>query len=147
MTFKRRDGDLVVETAGDELVIYDLRTDAVHCLDAEASAVWRALDTEQETAAIAAASGLDDDVATAALVSLADRELVEFEGDTRRTAMRKVLVGAALAVPVIASIEAPAAYAAGTGVACTKNPTDTCKVFGSNYSCVGQGNNGTCQPG
>jgi hypothetical protein len=131
MTFKRRDDDLVVETAGDELVIYDLRTDAVHCLDADASAIWRALETAGRTAAVASAASMDDDAATAVLAQLVERDLVVTGGDTRRDALRKLAVGAALTVPVVASIQVPEASAQASPLGCQGNgdciPPLTCK--------------------
>jgi hypothetical protein len=120
----QRTDDLVVETAGDEVVVYDLRDDRVHCLGATATRVWRAADG-RGTGELAAALDLPAGTVATTLAELADRDLLLGEGTTRRDSLRKVLVGAAVAVPLIATLEAPAAAQSGSslplGAPCQNN--------------------------
>jgi hypothetical protein len=115
---RARTDELVVEELGDELLIYDLRTDAAHCLDAQAAAVWRACNGDASIADIAAAAGTTTDGAAHALRELAERDLVDAPLDhSRREAMKIGLTAGAVgvAIPIIRSIVAPTAAQAQSG--------------------------------
>lgn len=78
----RRD-DLLVEDIMDELLIYDLRSEQAHCLNATAAAIWRACDghtgVEALVAATSAAIGApcDERVILLALEQLRERDLLD----------------------------------------------------------------------
>lgn len=166
-----RENDLLVEQVGDETVVYDLETKAVHCLAPLAAAVFRHCDGRTTPAQCASAVSetisrdvTDDDV----LDVLAQFEELGFfrspmltlhngngngngnGGVSRREfARRSALVGAAaFAAPLITSIAAPTAAMAGSGIA------SGCSGCGQNHDCISnhccqsvpgkQCNNGCC---
>jgi hypothetical protein len=113
-----RTDELVVEELGDELLIYDLRTDAAHSLDAQAAAVWRACDGAASPAEIAATTGIAGAGVDHALRELAERDLVEAPAEhSRREALKIGATAGAIgvAIPVVRSIVAPTAAQAQSG--------------------------------
>jgi len=127
-----RSANLIVDTIGDELLVYDTHNNRAHSLNAVGAAVWRACDGTRSAAQIAAQTGLNDAAVELALDNLSDIELIsghERIGISRRTALRRITVGAAglaVALPVIRSISAPTAAMALT-TTCTP-PGDTCNL-------------------
>jgi len=109
-----RQADLHVEQVGDDLVVYDHRTQAAHALNAAAACVWEHCDGTRSPAEIAAELSMpESDVAEAlsqlqAKALLASAETV-VQPHTRRMT-RRVLTKAAVAalVPAIVSIATPA---------------------------------------
>lgn len=121
-----RSDELVVESLEGETLVYDLRDDQAHCLDADAGGVWAACDGEQTIAAIAVVCGLPRDAVVATLETLqASGLLDERPGVSRRRLLRSVAIGAGIGVayPVIRSISAPSSAQAvsclNTGTGCT----------------------------
>jgi hypothetical protein len=115
-----RTQDLIVEELGDELLVYDRRTDVAHSLNAVATAVWRgcdgATDLDALAAAIAPRAGEEDAEALVlrALDELREKGLLEAQraaapGLSRRQALGRIAgVGmAAVAAPLIVSAAAP----------------------------------------
>jgi hypothetical protein len=142
----RRSG-LVLRELADEVLVYDLDRHQAHCLNRTAAVVFRNADgrrTVSELAALLGAEGPEG--AREALVGMALERLAEghlLEGEpvavlaprlTRRDAMRRVGLGAAVLLPVVASVVAPTpAEAAATCVTnCSGKPN------GTNCSCYGQ---------
>ena len=118
-----RTDDLVVQETGDELLVYDQRTDIAHCLTAVAATVWRECDGGADFDAIVsavAATGTGGDAETLALKALdelADKQLLEAAGAdpstlSRRQALRKLagagMVAAAAPLVVSATVTTPA---------------------------------------
>jgi hypothetical protein len=146
--------DVVVEALGDELLIYDRRTDVAHCVGSVATLVWRTCDggasldeiARQIVARGIASAGEDAiEVARAAVSELEDKGLLEShgvgaDGVSRRHALRQMAgVGAAAVVaPLVVSAAVPKSAAAfgspptcrTTGQTCTPpgstNATNTC---------------------
>jgi uncharacterized membrane protein YgcG len=123
----RRDG-LEIEELADETIVYDEVATRVHCLNRSASLVWRYCDGDTEVVAMAGRLGadlgepVDDTVVLFALRQLAERDLLEAADDVPRgsvTSRRQLLKGmgfaAAVAVPLVTSLSAPAAAAAASG--------------------------------
>lgn len=146
-----RTDELVVEHAGDEVLIYDERTAAAHCLSTTAASVWRASDGRTTVEELSTKLQLDRETVVAALAQLEECELLDvpqLDGITRRDAtMRLAKVGAAAAVvgPLISSIAAPTPALAASQAACL--------LLGCTSSC-GAGNGGCksiqcccCNPG
>lgn len=115
-----RQSDLHLEDVGDDLVIYDHRTQAAHSLNAAAAFVWAQCDGSRSAADIAAAArnaGLPCTEATIAetFSQLRAKDLFESVATVARPATpritRRVLTKAAVAalVPAIVSIATPAA--------------------------------------
>jgi hypothetical protein len=124
----RREG-LIVETLGDELLVYDSETGRAHSLNAVAAAVWEACDGVRSPAAIAEAVGAIEDDVWRALTQLDERGLLDgtlprrMSGPeySRRQAVRRMgLIGAsaALAGPLVKSIVVPTAAQAGDQASC-----------------------------
>jgi hypothetical protein len=111
----RRTADLVVRAQHDETLVLDTRSDRVHCLPAEATRVWEACTGGRTMAEVATAAGLDAALAASSVDQLADLDLLgppPAGVDRRRFLRRSVLVGgSALALPVIQTVLAPAAFA------------------------------------
>jgi hypothetical protein len=137
MTPKSRVDRLVVEEAGDELLVYDLDHDEAHCLSAIAAAVWRNCDGEQDVAALAehlpdSARG-QAEIVVQALDELRDKRLLVDNDDsplriTKRWSRRQFVVragaaSAALSAPLVVSVSAAQAVTlcgtCGTGAGCT----------------------------
>lgn len=116
-----RKTDLHLEEVGDDLVVYDLRTQAAHSLNAAAVYVWEQCDGRQTVAEISAAArdaGLPwtETTITDAIAQLEAQGLLAPTLVDRATAprlTRRVLAKAAIAalVPAIVSIATPAAAA------------------------------------
>ena len=131
---------LIVDSVGDEVLVYDLDSDRAHCLDAAAAAIWRSCDGGSGVAELAGRLGVSEEVVRLALERLAAADLlVESVGapDThsRRTVLRRGLVAGAAgiaAVPVVKTIVAPPPAAAGSaaclgaGAGCAATPTACC---------------------
>lgn len=114
-----RSDELIVERADDELLVYDERTDYVHCLGVPAAKVWQACDGETTTKRLGDALELDDDTVSRALEELRECRLLDDArpaGVTRREAgARFAKLGATAAMaPLIYSIAAPIPEAAAT---------------------------------
>lgn len=123
LPFARSEG-LVIEELADELLVYDLDVDRVHCLSPVAARVWRACDGETPIATLAGELGLE--------VGEVDRAIDELDrcdflvapqindGYSRRDfGFRVTKIAAATAsVPLIVSIVAPTAAHAQSPSAC-----------------------------
>jgi hypothetical protein len=118
---RARSADLIVDNIGDELLVYDTQSNRAHSLNTVGAAVWKACDGTRSSEEIAAHAGLDPAAVELALDNLADIELIsghQRTGISRRTALRRITVGAAglaVALPVIRSITAPTAALAVSG--------------------------------
>jgi hypothetical protein len=160
-----RSQDLVVEELGEELLVYDERTDRGHCLSAIAARVWRRCDGRTPAAGLSAQLDLDADTVERALDELEACELLQVQpepspngGSTRRElAVKTAKVGAAAAVaPLIMSIVAPTAEAAlscelvggcldncgSTGSGCQGTACVCCQI--ANCECGNQPPSKTC---
>jgi hypothetical protein len=107
----RSDG-LLVEILDEETLIYDAERNEAHCLDADASAVWRGCDGVCSLSEMSARTGVSEEVVAVTVRDLAARHLVEPLGVSRRDVLRTLGVGAAsaaVAIPVIRSIVVPTA--------------------------------------
>lgn len=117
---------LVVKELQDEVLVYDLKRDKAHCLNPTAAAVWKHCDGQMSVEQMARllerelAISVDDDVVWLALGQLRKFHLLQEEEKTfgmmkvsRRDLVRKYLP-AALALPLILSVAAPAAAQAGS---------------------------------
>jgi hypothetical protein len=123
---------LTVRVLPEETLVYDLEGHKLHCLNRTAALVWGHCDGRHDLAALAALLarelGLPAPEATAAarlaLEQLGRRGLLQeavapeegAERLTRRTALRKMAVAAAAALPVVMSLKSPSvAWASNFG--------------------------------
>ena len=149
-----RTEDLIVEELGDELLVYDTKTDQGHCLNPAAARVWQRCDGRTPADGLSAQLALDADTVEQALAELEACELLEAPleptldvvhngGSTRReVASKAVKVGVGVAAgAMVLSQAAPAAAQTTTQVAlCAGIVTNNCGVCGSNDCCC-------CTPG
>jgi len=145
--------EVLVSTLGsDETVVYDMKTNKAHCLNATAAFVWQRCDGAQSVGDIARQfatqhqTAVDESVVWLALKQLDQARLLEgrvaddvFVDVNRRDVLKKLGVAAAIALPVVASLLVPQAASAGScrpsGAACTSG-SQCCRGI-----CKG---NGTC---
>ena len=121
---RARTEKLIIKDLSDETLVYDLESDKAHCLNSTAALVWKNCDGRATVADIAHLLGQptqtadDESVVWLALDQLEKFQLLQspvmkpanVAALNRRDWVRKVGL-AALALPVIISIAAPAAHA------------------------------------
>jgi Coenzyme PQQ synthesis protein D (PqqD) len=138
---------IVVDSVGDEVLVYDLDSDQAHSLDATAAAIWRACDGELAVAEIADRAGVSELLAWSTLEELGRLDLLVAPVRTpathsRRALLRRGVLAGAAGVAVIHTITAPAAAGVsscgGTNAPCS-GPADCCPTL----VCCSPG---TCQP-
>jgi len=145
-----RSQGLVVQHLTDELLVYDQERHKAHCLNQTATLVWEQCDGRSTVSEIA--SKLSRQIKTevgAEVVWLAVEQLSKTHllkervgaagaGVSRREVMRRIGIGAAVALPLVTSIMAPTASQAANcrlaGAACTS----------SAQCCTGLCNAGVC---
>ncbi len=136
----RKEG-LVIKEVDDEVLIYDLARDQAHCLNASAARIWRLCDGKSSVDQLAITLGRDSDAqpdANLILLGLQDLQrnhLLEIENSTshaliaqgmsRREAVRRIGIGAAIALPLVISISAPTAVQAAVSCAARCKPCST----------------------
>jgi hypothetical protein len=142
----RYDG-LLVETVGEELLLYDRDSHIAHCLSPIAACVWRHCDGERDVTELAALTGASEDLVTDALHELREKDLLDAEpqllqstvpGISRREVVgRGVRLGAAVAAaPLIVSATAATPAMAASSPKCTAKS-------GTKKNCC-ECQNGTC---
>jgi hypothetical protein len=124
---------LVVRAIGDETLVYDTRRHRAHCLNRTAALVFRLSDGTRTVGEIAAAIGGGPDAQEPVAMALAQLTAAGLlasppetgapAGTSRREALRRVGLGAALLAPIVTSLVVPTpAEAAATCIpqaACT----------------------------
>lgn len=139
---------LIVEDLGEEVLVYDLESDRVHCLTPTAARVWRACDGQTVASGLAATLDLSSDTVQQAIFELDGFGLLSSasddagaEGVSRREfGVRAAKVAVATAsVPLIVSVAAPMAAHAQTPSFCAKLPftngCGTCNQGGNQTDC------------
>src|SRR5882762_9744546 len=132
--FPRARVDCLSREFGNEVLVYDLQRDVGHCLNSTAAAAWKLCDGNSSPPQIARtlsrqlSTRVDEAVVLLALDQLAAAHLlvepeVPVERLSRRVALRRIGIAAAIALPLVTSIVAPTpAHAASCfpdGHACT----------------------------
>jgi hypothetical protein len=124
---KRKEG-IIVKELPDEVLVYDLDRDKVHCLNHSAAEVWERCDGRTTAAEIARAVEKKTGVKVGqefvwlAIEALSRDHLLEERIDwpaaiprmSRREAVRRISIGAAIAIPLVTSIVAPTPAQAAT---------------------------------
>jgi Coenzyme PQQ synthesis protein D (PqqD) len=120
---KVRSKNIVVQDLGDEVLIYDLKTDKAYCLNETARIVWQACDGRKNIAEITENIGkklklkVTEDFVWFALNQLKKEKLLEncdqlpnhFAGISRREVIKKIGVGCLAALPIIGIVSIPTA--------------------------------------
>lgn len=118
----RNEGMVIKEVDG-EVLVYDLKRDQAHCLNASAALIWRLCDGNSSIDQLARNFGLQTGARVDAkliLLGLQDlqrnnlldngnllRQPVVSGAMSRREAVRRIGLGAAIALPLVISISAP----------------------------------------
>ena len=122
----RARADCLSRQLDDEVVIYDPQRHQGHCLNSTAAAVWKLCDGKSSPLQIAEAlsrqsvAPVDQQVVELTLQRLADAHLLivgpkaSVTSPSRRVALRRIGVAAAIALPLITSIVAPTPASAAT---------------------------------
>ena len=128
--------DCLSRKLDDELLIYDPQRHEGHCLNSTAAAVWKLCDGKNSPLKIAGivsrqlSARVDEPIVRLALERLADVHLLvepvmPVDLPSRRVAIRRIGIAAAVALPLITSIVAPIPAHAVTclhgGMPCTSN--------------------------
>jgi len=155
---KARKEKLVVQAFKNELLVYDRLRNQAHCLNRAAALVWQRCDGQTSIAEISeqlgsdlASEAIDERLVWYALKQLQRRHLLDEDVElppkiltplggrmTRRTMIRAASLTALVVLPLVTSINAPAA---GDATSCTP-AGGVCSA--SVTCCSGTCNNGTC---
>jgi len=131
---KARQEELLIEELGDETLVYDMRTHKAHCLNRTAALVWNRADGQSTVSEMINAlekelhAPINSDVVWLALEQLGKASLLSDRlpstgtqpSMTRRAVMKRIGLGAAVALPLVTSILAP-----------TTAEASTCRSFGA----------------
>src|SRR5512144_2226435 len=145
---RSRTAGLVVQEFDGEVLIYDLQDHRALSLNETATRVLQACNCENSVEDIAQLVG-DENIAWLALEQLKKERLLDapfentqrFAGMSRRDVVKKIGVGALVALPLISGLVTPHAYAAGS--ACGTVTTCSCGNNGNTTTCGQQ----TCSTG
>jgi Coenzyme PQQ synthesis protein D (PqqD) len=116
--FPRARLDCLSREFDSELLVYDPQRNVGHCLNSTAAAVWKLCDGNNSLLQITRtlsrqlSARVDESVVLLALDRLADAHLlvaeeVRVERPSRRLAIRRIGIAAAIALPLVTSIVAP----------------------------------------
>ncbi len=145
---RARKNGLVIQEAGDEVLVYDVNSNRAHCLNRTAAFVWKSCDGRNTVPEIAVLLGkefankVDEDLVWLAVDQLANESLLESgtgmerSGLSRRDVIRKIGLAAAVSLPVVAMLSFPKSALAVTCAAsyCGSNdPNNGCG--GGQYCC------------
>ncbi|MBK8812984.1 MAG: PqqD family protein [Acidobacteria bacterium] len=140
-TPRSRHDELVVQEVDGELLIYDLRNDKAFCLNPTSALVWQACDGKRNVAEINAYvseklnAESNEDLVWLAIDQLKKEKLFEngsevvdyFEGMSRREVIKKIGLGSAISIPIVASLIAPMAVHAAVSL-CGPNNNAVCNT-------------------
>lgn len=116
-----RHDELIVQELADEVLIYDEQQHKAHCLNQTAAVVWKQCDGKRDVRDIAQRASVElgapvgEEMVWLAVDELSKRRLLKEKlelgtaGTSRREMMRRLGVGAAVALPLVVSIVAPRA--------------------------------------
>ena len=149
---KAKLNEIVVQDFGDEILIYDLRTNKTFVLNTTSSMVWQYCDGKNSVADIAGKMTLElkefvsEELVWLTLEKFKKEELIEadknlippFERSSRREVIRRVGMTSLVALPIIASLVAPSSVYA---ISCP-DPNNNAGL--SANGCICQSNN-DCQ--
>lgn len=119
---------LVIKEVEDEVLVYDLARDQAHCLNWSSATIWRLCDGKRTVAGLAAALEAETGTKSEAgfiWLGLAElrrshlledavwpEQMISKKGMSRRDAVRRIGIGAAIALPIVMSMAAPTAVQA-----------------------------------
>ena len=146
----RQEG-LIVQELSDEVLVYDQQRHKAHCLNQTAAVVWRQCDGRRGAPEVARRASAElgarvgEEVVWLAVEELGRRGLLKERqrlgagGASRREVMKRLGVGAAVAIPLVTTIVAPEAAEAAncipSGQACTTGP-QCCSLLCNSSVCA-----------
>lgn len=142
---KARDKDVVVQQLGDEVLVYDLKSNQAFCLNETSALIWQMCDGQTSvsdmsrrlTGEFKESAGEDlvwfaiDELKRSNLIANSAEFTNRFEGFNRRDVIKKVGLASMIALPLISAMIAPSAVNAASGqpLFCDPNPTTVNGVF------------------
>ncbi len=154
---KARKNGLVIQETGDEVLVYDVDSNRAHCLNRTAAFVWKSCDGRRSVPEIAALLGkelankVDEDLVWLAIDQLSNESLLESgirlkrSGFSRRDAIRKIGLAAAVTLPVVAMLSFPNGALAVTCAASYCGTNDPGNGCGGGQYCCNSGGLYRCQ--
>ncbi len=137
---RARQDDFLVETVGEELLLYDQESHTAHCLSPIAACVWRHCDGEHDLTGLAVLAGASKDLVADALHELREKDLLEAEPQLMRSTVpsisrreaigQSVRYGAAAGSLIVSATAATPAMAASPSVTCASG------VVKGSFCCV-----------
>jgi hypothetical protein len=135
---RAREGGLIEEAVGEELLIYDQESHIAHCLSPIAACVWRHCNGEHDLTDLAQLVGASENLVADALHELREKDLLDAEprlmqstisGESRREAIGRVARYGAAATAgsliVSATAATPAMASSGENLMCCQCRTAT----------------------
>ena len=147
---KARQNDIVIKELEGEILIYDLNSKKVFCLNEASALIWQACDGKRSVSEITNViskklkTEVNEDLVWLALDRLKKENLItnsddiigNFNGLSRREVIKKIGFSSMVAIPIITSIVAPTAVQAATLTCPPSTPGDcTCSGVPVGSSC------------
>ncbi len=134
---KSKNDDLIVQSVGNELLIFNLKSNQAFSLNETTKTIYQACDGKTSFAELNYKYNYSDDLIFLALDQLKKNDLIEdsyqtrFSAVSRRDVIRKIGFASIIALPVISAITVPTAALAGSN-----SCAPICVNEGQDY-CVG----------
>jgi Coenzyme PQQ synthesis protein D (PqqD) len=148
---RARQEDLVIEGLDGETLVYDMRTHKAHCLNRTAALVWNHCDGRATVGEMAKV--LENELsmlvrAEVVWMALEQLDKAQLLADhlpkstthqtiSRRAVMRRIGLGAAIALPIVSSILAPTTAEASTCLQANSSCTTNSQCCSGNCNCTG----------
>jgi len=136
-----RTESLVIKEVEDEVLVYDLARDQAHCLNSSSATIWRLCNGKRSVAGLTAALEAETGTKSEAGViwlgleelrrshllqeAVWPEQMMSNKGMSRRDAVRRIGIGAAIALPIVMSITAPTAVQAAVSCGAKCKPCST----------------------
>ncbi len=166
---KSRSKNVIIQEMKDEVLIYDIDTNKVVCLNQTAKLIWKKCDGNRSISSIAKEVGkelgktIDNELVWLAINQLNAGDLLSngegvenrFEGLSRREVIKKIGITSMVSLPIVSSVVAPNAVAAQSvtcnqpiGVCTASNTVNVCppECTGSTINATFYDIDATCNP-
>ncbi len=138
-----RQNGIVVQEMPDEVLVYDLDSNKAHCLNQSAALVWKSCDGTNTVGDIVKQfdGKVTEDFVWLAIDQLNENGLLQseiaprFAGQSRRQVLKTIGLASMVALPVIASLVAPANTLAATSCVCTTSSSCATRACPSTTNC------------
>jgi hypothetical protein len=151
---KAKNEHTVVQALGDEILIYNVRTNRAHCLNETAGKVFEACDGETTFEDLKRRFQFTDELIDLALDNLQKEDLLAADyvsplaKMSRRKVIRKIGLTTLIALPTVFSLVAPTASRAASGLVAACQPcANSAQCASGNCAPVYQGSGNICSDG